>query len=209
MKRIVGSGALALCLGLVACGTPGGRAPGPEQIGRVGVVCGDPRLVGAPLAPIGPGEPFRGCGAARPVRLMSAAGVRIEPAAVVTCDVGRGLATWFERGVQPAARRSFGRPVTSVRAISYSCRRVNNRPRGALSQHAFANAIDISRFQLAGRGYVPVRGGWDDPRSAGFLRASWRSACGPFTTVLGPEADRYHQSHFHLDRARRDRPFCR
>jgi hypothetical protein len=36
-----------------------------------------------------------------------------------------------------------------------------------------------------------------------FLRASHRSACTLFNTVLGPEANNAHQNHFHVDMAER------
>lgn len=36
-----------------------------------------------------------------------------------------------------------------------------------------------------------------------FLRAVHKAACGPFTTVLGPDADAAHLDHFHLDLAHR------
>jgi hypothetical protein len=42
------------------------------------------------------------------------------------------------------------------------------------------------------------------------MRRMHRGACGPFGTVLGPEADRYHQDHFHFDTARyRSGSYCR
>ena len=34
------------------------------------------------------------------------------------------------------------------------------------------------------------------------LQEMYERACGIFTTTLGPDADRYHQDHFHFDRAR-------
>ena len=40
-------------------------------------------------------------------------------------------------------------------------------------------------------------------RRATFLREAWQGACGPFTTVLGPEANRAHRNHFHIDLAQR------
>lgn len=39
---------------------------------------------------------------------------------------------------------------------------------------------------------------------ARFLRAAHRTACKIFGTVLGPEANRAHRNHFHMDRAQRD-----
>ena len=42
-----------------------------------------------------------------------------------------------------------------------------------------------------------------------FLLRVHREACGPFTTVLGPEANDAHLDHLHLDLAtRKGRPFC-
>jgi len=42
------------------------------------------------------------------------------------------------------------------------------------------------------------------------LRQMWRAACGPFGTVLGPEANRFHRDHFHFDTARyRSGSYCR
>ena len=44
---------------------------------------------------------------------------------------------------------------------------------------------------------------------AKFLRKIHKDACGIFGTVLGPEANRAHENHFHLDLAKRKRnPFC-
>jgi hypothetical protein len=44
---------------------------------------------------------------------------------------------------------------------------------------------------------------------ARFLRGAHRTACGIFSTVLGPEANKAHRNHFHLDMApRRNGPFC-
>lgn len=44
---------------------------------------------------------------------------------------------------------------------------------------------------------------------AQFLRAIHSGACGPFGTVLGPEANDPHRNHFHLDLiARRGRGYC-
>ncbi|HEX5998617.1 MAG TPA: extensin family protein [Hyphomicrobiaceae bacterium] len=42
-----------------------------------------------------------------------------------------------------------------------------------------------------------------------FLRAIHKAACGIFSTVLGPEANKAHKNHFHLDMApRKSAPIC-
>ncbi len=46
-------------------------------------------------------------------------------------------------------------------------------------------------------------------KEALFLRAIHSGACGPFGTVLGPEANDPHRNHFHLDLIpRRSRGYC-
>jgi hypothetical protein len=76
------------------------------------------------------------------------------------------------------------------------------------------------QMQRLGRGAdsdrrpIPVAGkvARDEPRlpsEAAFLRRLHRGACGPFGTVLGPEANEAHRDHFHLDLApRRRSAFC-
>ncbi|MEO1695212.1 MAG: extensin family protein, partial [Pseudomonadota bacterium] len=56
---------------------------------------------------------------------------------------------------------------------------------------------------------APLYRGYDR-RRARFLKAAQRTACKHFGTVLGPEYDRTHENHFHVDLARRTHgPFCR
>jgi hypothetical protein len=112
---------------------------------------------------------------------------------------------WIEQVVEPAAARHFGVPIAEVKvAASYGCRPMNNQWGARLSEHGHANALDVSGFVLAdGRRVDVLSGWWGDPRERAFLRAVHRGACGAFTTVLGPDYDRFHRDHFHLDLARR------
>ena len=51
---------------------------------------------------------------------------------------------------------------------------------------------------------------WNSADDGAQLRQMWRAACGPFGTVLGPEANRFHRDHFHFDTARyRSGSYCR
>ena len=171
-----------------------------------GGLCGDARLAGRALAPIrGPG----GCGVANPVRLRSAAGVALTPPADIDCAAARAVADWVETALQPAAAAQGGATVTRLHvAAGYACRRVNNRPSGRLSQHAKGKAIDISGFTLSDGRAVTLIAGWNG-RDGALLRQAWQGACGPFGTVLGPEADRWHRDHFHFDTARYSSgPYC-
>lgn len=187
--------------------TTASLAAPPASYPGSGPICGDRRLSGARLPQIGG---TGGCGIANPVRVSAVAGVRLDPPATVNCTAARALADWVETTAAPSAARYAGAPLVKLNiAASYACRRINNRPSGALSEHATGNAVDISAFVLADGRRITLTDGW---RGAGrsFLLASWRGACGPFGTVLGPDSDRHHLDHFHFDVARhRNGAYCK
>ena len=57
---------------------------------------------------------------------------------------------------------------------------------------------------------VSVLKGWNAPASRKAMRRVHKGACGPFGTVLGPKANRFHLDHFHFDTARyRKGTYCR
>lgn len=183
--------------------------PAPEPVqapGSVDALCGDPRLSGQTVPPIrGDGD----CGVSAPVELSSAAGVALVPPPVIACDTARALATWLQAGPKTsfAARGSRLDALTVVDA--YSCRNRNRSRDGKLSEHAFGRAIDIAAFTLADGRTVTMLDGWTDPAWSPTLRRIHNSACGPFGTVLGPEANALHADHLHLDVAsRRSGAFC-
>ena len=104
-----------------------------------------------------------------------------------------------------------------------------------MSEHALANAIDISDFVLASGEQIGVVKGAADPtlplpnpgrvssetvsvqrvsvsrvdRERDFLNFVHDEACETFGTVLGPGADEAHKNHLHLDmKQRRGASFC-
>jgi hypothetical protein len=212
------------------------------------------------------------CGAPAPILVKSIGGdpkVTIVPAATVTCSVAHGLASWLEKSVQPEAKARFGSPVIGLHnAASYSCRNRNGAAAGVLSEHALANAFDVSEFVFASGLRITVTEAWPkmvvppppapsepakggeteaaaapstskpsgpnsnevtkakapaeappttppvaeepkpDPTSS-FVRKVHGDACTAFGTVLGPDADAAHKTHFHLDmKSRRRSGFC-
>jgi hypothetical protein len=125
-----------------------------------------------PLTPIKQGR----CGAPAPILLRSVGSnpkVEISPPATVTCAVAKALSTWLARTVQPAARETLGAPVVKLsNASSYVCR---NRYGGAatpLSEHALANALDISEFVIQSGGKLTVLASWPHALSAPGASAS-------------------------------------
>ena len=71
---------------------------------------------------------------------------------------------------------------------------------GTLSQHAFANALDISAFVLEDGRRIAIGEAWaGDGADATFLAELARRACGLFRVVLTPDYDRWHAGHMHID----------
>jgi hypothetical protein len=153
-----------------------------------------------PLAPIAEGG---GCGVAQPVAVSSFedGAVDLTEKAIIDCRLAEKLADWLANTVQPAAKATLGGRVSVMRvAASYDCRNRNGQADAKLSEHAKGNAIDIAAFRVNGEWFAVGKASGDGQR---FLSTVRKSACGPFTTVLGPGSDAYHGDHFHLDQAKR------
>jgi hypothetical protein len=262
------------------------------------------------------------CGAPAAVvvkRVGATTPVEISPPAVVNCRMVARLHDWVESTLQPTAHDLLKAPIVRmINASGYVCRNRNGSSLDKISEHAFANALDISAFVTADRRTIDVLTHWGkterdlraialakaeaerqakadaaaakaaekakgnapakddqtpasgraskgsdsdrpsepeppkqaDPQAKGkgkkgrevaatersnpgggnprpvadarsadnpaaatnegvFLRRLHKGACGPFATVLGPEANEAHRNHFHFDLAeRRRRAFC-
>ena len=219
------------------------------------------------------------CGTPAPLevaRIGSAGGVALEPAGILNCRMVARLHQWIETVAQPAALESLGSKIVKLsNASAYMCRNRYNDAAAKISEHAFANALDVSAFVLADGRRIDVKSFWGllnstqataaklaavpgaakPPSTSGaalgpqptplsrkqltpravtaglktdapvdqavtpapqpataeqkFLRQLHSSACGIFSTVLGPEANAAHHDHFHLDlQRRRSSAYC-
>jgi hypothetical protein len=110
-----------------------------------------------PLPPLKEGI----CGAPAPILVKSIGGVKIEPAATMTCALAKGLSAWIDTTLQPRANALLGsRVVTLHNATSYSCRNRYGGENTPLSEHALANALDISEFVFQSGAKVAVLSSW-------------------------------------------------
>jgi len=183
--------------------------PSPiKSTGRSGSVCRVRAIKGEKLSPIA--GRLRGCGVKDPVRVTSVSGVTLSQGAIMNCPTAKALNAWVAKGVKPAFGR-LGGGVDSLQVVAhYSCRTRNNQSGAKISEHGKGRAIDISAINLRNGASVTVLKGWRDPAQGKVLRSLHKSACGPFGTVLGPDSDRFHRDHFHLDTAsNRGRSYCR
>ena len=120
----------------------------------------------------------------------------------VSCPLAATLYLWERDVLQPLAEEHLGEPIARIEHVgSYACRNVrggrsSNRP----SQHATANALDVTGFRLASGDVVSVKQDWDEDGPRGrFLDALHARSCRLFSGVLGPEYNAAHADHFHLD----------
>ena len=153
-----------------------------------------------PLAPQEDGA----CIITSPVRLQGLAASRNARSPIsfperplIDCRLAERLADWLREAVSPLWLGSSLRAVAT--GAGYECRTRNRNPGSKLSAHGLGLALDISAFDLADRQRVRI-GATDDPAADGALSVIRKSACGWFTTVLGPGSpDNLHESHLHVD----------
>jgi hypothetical protein len=150
-----------------------------------------------------------GCSALGTVQLTDI-GTPVTNLGAMTCPLARQFARWAREAVQPAAQQWLRSPVRRIESMgSYACRGLNGQAGARLSEHAFANAVDIGAFVLGDGRRITVREGWNDPDSQvrGFLRAVHQAGCRRFGVTLGPDANAQHHDHLHFDLGRG--PYCR
>lgn len=177
-------------------------------LGRKGSVCGDRAIRGQAMSPIA--GRLKGCGVAKPVRVTSVDGVALSQPSIMDCTTARALKQWVQKGAKPAVGR-LGGGIGSLRvAAHYACRTRNSQRGAKISEHGKGRAVDISAIVLRNGVSLSVLKGWRDRTQGKVLKRMHKAACGPFGTVLGPEADRHHRDHFHFDTARyRSGSYCR
>ncbi len=155
-----------------------------------------------------------GCSTLNAVRIHDLrsddAKVGVSNLGAVACPTAKAFAGWARYGVDRAAQQILGSELVRIETMgSYSCRNIAGSSRR--SAHATGEAIDVSAFILADGRRISLTEDWAGGTSAEreFLRVVHRSACKRFGTVLGPEYNAAHRDHFHLERVKNSRSFCR
>jgi hypothetical protein len=135
-------------------------------------------------------------------------GVRWSSSPIVTCGMALALAR-FESVLQDEAQEHFKQRVVRIEHLgTYACREMARFD--FVSEHSYANAIDLSVFQLANGRKISVERHFGrpgtEPKSAEgrFLRALARRLYDEevFSVVVTEFFDKLHRNHFHVDMAR-------
>ena len=145
------------------------------------------------------------CAARSPLSLT---GVRVNGREIgfsgpvtTNCAMAGALADWVG-AVDAYAQAALDSPIARLdTGTSMLCRNRYGAAEGFISEHGFANALDLVGFTLANGESIAVAADWLPAATAKgkLLRLAHGAACGRFTTVLGPEANADHEDHFHLD----------
>jgi hypothetical protein len=185
-----------------------GRTQTQVSYRTTGSVCGHRDIRGTAIQSI-PAK-IKGCGLSDPVRVTEISGIKLSSPATLDCTTAKALRSWIDTGAKPAVGRKGGGLSELKVVASYSCRTRNNQPGAKVSEHGRGRAIDIAGFTLKNGDSTTLLKGWNGRKYSKILKKMHASACGPFGTVLGPNANKYHKDHFHFDTARyRSGSYCR
>jgi hypothetical protein len=158
--------------------------------------------------PVRPQPAGYSCGAPQVVIYEAGpTGVKWNAAPVVTCQLALGLAR-FETLLSSSTQALLGKRVVRInQGGTYSCRKMARFK--LVSEHSYANAIDIRSFDLDDKTSISVKrhfgkldGEPTTPESK-FLRtvANRTFDDAVFSVVLTPYWDALHADHFHFDNA--------
>lgn len=160
----------------------------------------------------------RGCDIENGVEITQIGSVKLTRPALLTQDMAMRLGRWVKESLEPEVQKTFRSQLAAIDVGgSYSCRNIYGKPfggrfAGRLSEHAFANAIDIGGFKLAdGRAVDYVKHWRAKDGSSDFFLATSTTACEIFNTTLTPDYDRFHRNHIHVDASPKkegDAKFC-
>lgn len=145
------------------------------------------------------------CKVSNPVQISAIASpvgeVDFPGTPILNCVFAKRFTSWVSDIAAPVVKAGAGETLTAIATgPGYECRGRNGDSSGKISEHAFGNAIDIAAFKLASKKSLAVsnvaRTGNAESR---WLMALRISACGYFTTVLGPGSNAAHAEHYHFD----------
>jgi hypothetical protein len=152
------------------------------------------------ITPVADTSPSPGCGLRNAVKVQTSY-VPINREVDVGCPMAAGLHLWMREHVMPAAKLYLNSDIKSIETYgTYACRPRNNRDGARLSEHATANAIDISAFVLvSGKRLRVADMGRMSEEERDFMQSVRKGGCRLFSVVLGPGSDGAHEDHFHFD----------
>ena len=133
------------------------------------------------------------------VRVRNFGPVTLSSSFIASCPLALSSALFVHQQARPLTQTLMGSELARIEHVgSFACRNIYHRPDARRSEHASADALDISAFQLANGQSVTVLRGWREEKTYPWLRALLSASCDYYGNGLGPEYNAAHANHFHL-----------
>ena len=142
------------------------------------------------------------------VRVRDFGPVSLNSSFLASCPMAVASTMYALRSREQTLQQMQSPLVRISHVGSYACRNIYHRTEGRLSEHATADAWDVTGFQLANGQRLTVSQHWQQPTDkAAMLHTLWRGGCQVFGNALGPDYNAAHTTHFHL--GMRGAGYCR
>ncbi|MGB9098717.1 extensin family protein [Erwinia sp.] len=143
-----------------------------------------------------------------PIRVQSFGDVRLSSSFLASCSLAVSTTMFVTQKAKPLAAAELGSPLARIDHLgSYACRNIYHRAEGRLSEHATAEALDLSGFRLANGQQISVLKEWPRQGSGSqWLHQIFQQSCQFYGNSIGPDYNAAHANHFHL--GMRGRGYC-
>ena len=133
------------------------------------------------------------------VRVRNFGPVTLSSSFIASCPLALSSALFIQQQARPLTHTIMGSELKRIEHLgSFACRNIYHRPDARRSEHASAEALDISAFQLSDGQRVTVLHGWREDKTQPWLKALLSASCDYYGNGLGPEYNAAHANHFHL-----------
>jgi hypothetical protein len=145
------------------------------------------------------------CSVPNPVRLRSVKTktntIELPDRPLLNCQFALQFTKWLRESGGPIISAQMNAPLRKITTgPGFECRGRNGDASAKISEHGYGNAVDISTFHMQDGQVLSIEGPTNISTASNAVLDGLRaSACGYFTTVLGPGSNAAHATHFHFD----------
>ncbi|MDQ7217466.1 extensin-like domain-containing protein, partial [Enterobacter cloacae] len=119
------------------------------------------------------------------VRVRDFGPVSLNSSFLASCPLALSSALFVSQQARPLTRTWTGSELVRIEHLgSYACRNIYHRPDARRSEHATAEALDISAFRLANGERVTILHGWRSTKTQPWLQALLTASCGYYGNGL-------------------------
>ncbi len=127
--------------------------------------------------------------------------IELPDTPLLNCQFALHFTKWLRESGGPIISAQMNAPLRKISTgPGFECRGRNGDASAKISEHGYGNAVDISTFHMQDGKVLSIEGPTNISTASNAVLDGLRtSACGYFTTVLGPGSNAAHATHFHFD----------